>query len=267
MKRVFLVTACACLILCLCACGKSAPASDQPLPLLPQNDSAEPADTAPLAPSPEESDAFSAPPTVLTPPEYVLYTNIFYNKTGDDYVGQTFTKTGTLARIEDAFNGRTRWYVWGYNDQTKCCDWQWEIVPKDEAALPEIGSLVEATGTFTASESALDGYWITDAEVSVQTPYTAPEADLVLTAMSDTLERVQLLNMQYYPENFEGKTVWAYGRISAPGVLEDPYYDGSWTQHFASDDELPAIGTIVILRGTWHDGVIDEASITVTKDY
>ena len=182
-------------------------------------------------------------------------------------MGQTFTKTGTLARIEDAFNGRTRWYVWGYNDQTKCCDWQWEIVPKDEAALPEIGSLVEATGTFTASESALDGYWITDAEVSVQTPYTAPEADLVLTAMSDTLERVQLLNMQYYPENFEGKTVWAYGRISAPGVLEDPYYDGSWTQHFASDDELPAIGTIVILRGTWHDGVIDEASITVTKDY
>lgn len=248
MKRVFLVTACACLILCLCACGKSAPPTV-------------------LTPPPEESDAFSAPPTVLTPPEYVLYTNIFYNKTGDDYVGQTFTKTGTLARIEDAFNGRTRWYVWGYNDQTKCCDWQWEIVPKDEAALPEIGSLVEATGTFTASESALDGYWITDAEVSVQTPYTAPEADLVLTAMSDTLERVQLLNMQYYPENFEGKTVWAYGRISAPGVLEDPYYDGSWTQHFASDDELPAIGTIVILRGTWHDGVIDEASITVTKDY
>ena len=151
MKRVFLVAVCACLILSLCACGKSSPPTV-------------------LTPPPEESDAFSAPPTVLTPPEYVLYTNIFYNNTGDDYVGQTFTKTGTLARIEDAFNGRTRWYVWGYNDQTKCCDWQWEIVPKDEAALPEIGSLVEATGTFTASESALDGYWITDAEVSVQTP-------------------------------------------------------------------------------------------------
>ena len=135
MKRVFLVAVCACLILSLCACGKSSPASDQP-------------------PPPEESDAFSAPPTVLTPPEYVLYTNIFYNKTGDDFVGQTFTKTGTLARIEDAFNGRTRWYVWGYNDQTKCCDWQWEIVPTDVDALPEIGSLVNVTGTFAKSSSS-----------------------------------------------------------------------------------------------------------------
>ena len=268
MKRVFLLFLCACLLLSLCACQKAAPASNQQLPILPQTDSAEPAGPSPLAPTQQnEAAAQSAPPTVLTPSEYVLYTNIFYNKTGDDYVGQSFTKSGTLARVEDAFNGRTRWYVWGYKDATKCCDWQWEFVPKDESALPEIGSLVEVSGTFAASEDALDGYWLEDAGVAAKTAYAPPKADYVLTVMSDTLERVQILNMQYFSDQFEGKSVRAYGRISAPGVLEDPYYDGSWTQKFASDDELPAIGTTVILQGTWHDGVIEDCSITPTEDY
>ena len=276
MKRVLSLILCACLLLSLCACQKSAQTQNQSLPLPAQSDPAQagtgqvnppvvsqPKDTAPLA----VSDAPAAPPTVLIPAEYVLYTNIFYNKTGDDYVGQTFQKTGTLARIEDAFNGCIRWYVWGYNDQTKCCDWQWEIVPKDVDALPEIGSLVEVSGTFDKSENALDGYWIDGAEVSVKTAYTPPAADNLLTVMSDTLERVQIYNMQYYPDQFQDRRVLAYGRISAPGVLEDPYYDGSWTQKFSSGDELPAIGTIVILKGTFRDGVIDDCSILPTDEY
>ena len=270
MRRICLLLVCAGLLLSLCACQKAAPSQDaQSLPLPIQTDTSQPgaeqAGTSPLAPT--KPDAPAAPPTVLIPAEYVLYTNIFYNKTGGDYVGQTFQKTGTLARVEDAFSGCIRWYVWGYNDQTKCCDWQWEIVPKDTSALPEIGSLVEVSGTFAASENALDGYWIEDAEVSVKTAYTPPKADNLLTVMSDTLERVQIYNMQYYPDQFEGRSVQAYGRISAPGVLEDPYYDGSWTQKFNSSDELPAIGTIVILKGTYHDGVIDECTITPTEDY
>ena len=272
MKRICCLIVCAGLLLSMCACQKAAPEQDtQSLPLPIQNDTSqagtEQAGVSPLAPAQKSADAPSAPPTVLIPAEYVLYTNIFYNKTGDDYVGQAFQKTGTLARIEDAFNGCIRWYVWGYNDQTKCCDWQWEIVPKDDKDLPEIGSLVEVTGTFSASENALDGYWIEDAEVSVKTAYAPPKADNLLTVMSDTLERVQIYNMQYYPDQFEDRSILAYGRIAAPGMLEDPYYDGSWTQKFNSEDELPAIGTIVILRGTYRDGVIDDCSITPTKDY
>ncbi len=268
MKRIILLCLCVCLVLGLCACGKAAPAQQGPsLPLPQQSGGDAPIGPSPLAPEPATADAPSAPPPLLLPTEYVLYTNIFYNQTGGDYVGQTFTKTGTLARIEDAFNGRIRWYVWGYNDQTKCCDWQWEIVPRDEAALPGIGSLVEVTGTFAAADDALDGYWIEDAEVREQTAYSAPAEDCVLTVMSDTLERVQILNMQHFSDQFEGRSILAYGRIAGPGELEDPYYDGSWTQKFSSDDELPPIGTVVILRGTWSGGVIDRCTITPTQEY
>ncbi len=275
MKRMLSIFICVCLMFGLCACQRtgsaqsSQPKDGQTLPLPAtdpvQPDSA-PAGQSPLAPTQAAADSM-APPTVLIPAEYVLYTNIFYNETGDDYVGQTFTKTGTLAKLVDAFNGCVRWYVWGYNDQTKCCDWQWEIVPKDADALPEIGSLVDVSGTFAKSEDALDGYWIEDAEISVKTPYTAPKVDNVLTVMSDTLERVQIYNMQYYPDTFENKSVTAYGRIAGPGELEDPYYDGSWTQKFSSSDELPTIGTIVILRGTYRNGVIDQCTITPTDEY
>lgn len=271
MKRMILLLLCACLVLGLCACQKAAPAQSEPsvqgppLPITPQNSDPAPADTSPLAPT--QDAAVQAPPTKVTPSEYVLYMNIFYNETGDDYVGQTFQKIGTLARVRDAFNGRTRWYVWGYKDQTKCCDWQWEFVPKDEASLPDVGSLVEVSGTFAASENALDGFWLEDADVTEKTAYAAPQADCALTVMSDTLERVQILNMQYYADEFEGKTVWAYGRISGPGELQDPYYDGSWTQKFNSSDELPPIGTTVILQGTWRGGVIDDCSVTPTEDY
>ena len=266
MKRMLLLILCVCFTLTLCACGKSAPAQEaQTLPLPQTGDSTGPIGPSPMAPTAEAS--ISAPPTVLTPAEYVLYTNIFYNQTGDEYVGQSVTKTGTLARIEDAFNGCIRWYVWGYNDQTKCCDWQWEIVPKDTSALPAIGSLVEVTGTFAGADEALDGYWIEQAEVREKTAYDTPAADCVMTAMSDTLERVQLLNMQHFSERFEGRAVLAYGRIAGPGEIQDPYYDGSWTQKFSSDDELPPIGTVVILRGTWRGGVIEDCAIVPTQEY
>ena len=67
MKKLVLILLCCCL---LCACGKTAPKSE-------------------------------GLPTVLTPNEYVLYTNIFYNQTGEDYVGDTFQKVGVFTRIYD----------------------------------------------------------------------------------------------------------------------------------------------------------------------
>ena len=233
MKKLVLILLCCWL---LCACGKTAPKSE-------------------------------GLPTVLMPSEYVLYTNIFYNQTGEDYVGDTFQKVGVYTRIYDAFNGRERYYVWGYKDATKCCDWQWEFVPAQGAELPSVGSQVEVTDAFAGSENALDGYWIEDAAIQVRTPYAAPATDIALTTMSDTLERVQLLNIQYKPEEFEGKDVYFYGRVSGPGVIEDPYYDGSWTQKIESADELPAIGTIVIVHGTVKDGVVTAATITPTEEY
>lgn len=236
MKRMIALTLIIAALLSLCACGKS---------------------TA------KEGEV----PTILNTTEYVLYQNIFFNDAAGDYVGEKQTKTGTFTMISDSYNDCTRYYVWGYNDQTKCCDWQWEFVPADPASLPAQGCLVEVEGTFAGSDNALDGYWLEDAVVTVKTPYEAQDCDLLLTTMGDTLERVQVYNIIAFPENYEGKTIRSYGRIASPTSIEDPYYDGSWTFDFSSDDELPAIGTIVVLDGVCQSGTVGNCTITETTAY
>ena len=96
-------------------------------------------------------------PVILNQAEYLLYQNIFYNSYGPQYEGQSVTKRGVLARIRDAFNDCDRYYVWGYLDNTKCCDWQWEFVPTDKNSLPAPGSLVVVKGVFKADDNALEG--------------------------------------------------------------------------------------------------------------
>ncbi len=213
--------------------------------------------------APQDGDAM---PTVLNTNEYVLYQNIFFNGQAGDYTGKTATKTGTFAILRDQFNEVDRYYVWGYNDATKCCDWQWEFVPQDPQALPPVGSLVEMTGTLTQSDSALDGYWFTDAKLKVKTEYHGADCDVDMSAMSATLERVQILNMQYYPDYFEGKSLVAYGRILEPTVLQHPYYDSAWTQSFEGSTDL-AIGTVVLVQGSYEGGVIRSAQVEATNAY
>lgn len=206
--------------------------------------------------------------TVLSPTEYILYQNIFYNNTGDSYVGQRLTKDGIFTTIYDSYGGGiVRYYVWGYNDQTKCCDWQWEFEPADPSSLPPVGSRVEMTGTFTKNDAALDGYWFTGASVSVKTEYTGKTYDFDLSTMSGTLERVQLLNVDAFPADYEKKTVCAYGRVAGPSTFQDPYYDGSWTHGFESPDDLPAIGVMILLDGVFAGGNICECRITPTTLY
>ena len=206
-------------------------------------------------------------PTVLSQTEYVLYQNIFFNKLADDFLGKKAVKEGTFVRLEDRFNNVTRYYVWGYYDNTKCCDWQWEFVPKDPDSLPANGSMVKMTGTLTRDEAALDKLWFTDAEVELEILYNGPTADADLCAMSATLERVQLINMQRYAADFEGKSVRLYGRVLDTASIQHPYYDSVWKQGFETSDQVPAIGTEVIVSGTWTGGSITEAGVKETKDY
>ncbi len=207
-------------------------------------------------------------PTVLDTMEYTLYMNIFYNGMGGDYIGKTVTKTGTFTAIRDSFNDVTRYYVWGYNDATKCCDWQWEFVPKDPSQLPKNGSFVKMTGVFSQDEAALDGYWFTDATVETQTVYEGPEVDVDMGTMSATLERVQLLNMQYFPDDYTGKSLRLYARVAGMGSLEHPYYDGAWEQPITSASALPAIGTLVLVTGSWNqDAVIVAETVEQTDAY
>lgn len=216
---------------------------------------------------PVVSDDEGAMPTVINTDEYLLYQNIFYNEKGKDFEGKDVTKTGTFATLYDKFYDVTRYYVWGYNDQTKCCDWQWELKVDDDKNLPSNGSLVEVKGVFKGDDAALDGYWITSPEITVKKAYKGPECDVDMTAMSGTLERVQISNIQNFKEKFEGQVVSAYGRVASPATIQHPYYDGSWQQDISTKDEMPAIGTEVIVYGRVVDGLFSDCTVTATTQY
>ena len=186
--------------------------------------------------------------------EYVLYQNVFYNGYAKKLDGKSVKKVGVFAVLHDEYSHVERYYVWGYYDQTKCCDWQWEFSPKDGEELPPVGSLVTVEGTFVSDEAALDDYWIRDATVQTKTAYVGSDYEIDMYVMSDTLERVQIINFRRFPDYFEGKTFIGYGRIKSPDTLQDPYYDGSWEIGFTYSGTVPAIGTTVVLSGTVRDG-------------
>lgn len=214
-----------------------------------------------------ENAVTSELPVVLNQGEYVLYQQIFYNNYGDRYENTEVIKQGVFATVQDAFTDVARYYVWGYLDQTRCCDWQWEIKVKNTKNLPTNGSLVKVTGTFVSSEDALDGYWIVEPRIEVITRYVNSTADLDMCTMSDTLERVQLQNIIYRMEAFEGKTFSAYGRVMSMTMLQDPYYDGSWQIPFTvkADAQIPPIGTTVELRGTVSLGKLTDSTVKIIE--
>lgn len=240
MKKLLAILLCAALLFAMSACADSGSA---------------------------DPETASELPTVLNQTEYVIYQNVFFNGLADDYLGKTITKEGTFTRLTDAFSGVTRYYVWGYMDATKCCDWQWEFVPKDPAGLPANGCLVRMTGTMVRDEAALDKIWFTDAEIELEKRYEPEACDVDMTTMDGTLERVQLLNMQYKPDYFEGKSLRIYGRMLNLSSIQHPYYDGAWTQEFSYNGENPAIGTMVILTGSWKNGSIEAKRVEGTNVY
>lgn len=204
-----------------------------------------------------ESSAVSGTDTrqeVFSQDEYVLYQNVFHGDYGKQIDGSPVEKEGVFAELYDAYNGKQRYYVWGYYDQTKCCDWQWEFVPREGEELPPVGSRISVTGTFESNGDALDGYWIASAGVTTVTKYTGQAPEIDMCSMSCTLERVQMYNLMYKPEFFEGKEFSAYGRVASPDSLKDPYYDGSWETKIVWDKDIPAIGTVVTVTGKVDGG-------------
>lgn len=187
----------------------------------------------------------------LSPVEYSAYIDLFYNKNTEPYDGRTFTKDGVYTKIYDAFNKVERYYVWGYADRTKCCDYQWEFVPADPASLPEPGSYIKVKGKMTADEAALDKHWLTEAEVKVTDKFANAGFDYDMTTMSSTLARVQIQNMVMFPDVFDGKTVRIFCRALSPKTAQHPYYDGAWELDFTESSVVPKIGEYMLLEGTF----------------
>ncbi len=218
-------------------------------------------------PAANSAEVVEAMPTVLNTAEYTLYQNIFYNDMKSDYSGKEAVKEGTFATVTDAYNNTTRYYVWGYNDQTKCCDWQWELKIDDVSDLPTNGSLIKVTGIYEENEAALDNFWIINPEITVEKAFAGRDCDIDMQAMDNTLERVQCANIVNKKEAFEGKTVKCYGRILNETTLQDPYYDNSWTIEIAGDYEVPAFGTMVEINAVIQDGKLTPCELTESTNY
>ena len=119
----------------------------------------------------------------------------------------------------------------------------------------------------TRDEAALDKIWFTDAALELKTRYEPVACDVDMTTMSATLERVQLLNMQYKPDYFQGKTLRFYGRVFQLDSIQHPYYDNSWTQKLSGGTALPAIGTMVVVSGSWKDNAVQVTDVTPSSAY
>ena len=185
--------------------------------------------------------------------EYAIYVDLFYNGNSKDYADMQYTKDGVFATLEDAFNGVTRYYVWGYADQTKCCDYQWEFVMPEGMEIPESGSYVTMTGTLTQSDEALDGYWFTDVTLTVEQPFANAGYDFDMTTISPTLTRVQVINMTQFKDQFDGKTMRIYGRALSMNSVQHPYYDEAWSLDFTYDGDTQfVIGDDILVEGTFN---------------
>lgn len=240
MKKLTVLLLAACLLLCLCSCGDPGASGTATTDTLPQ---------------------------IFDGEQYQIYQNVFYNDQASGFLGQQMTATGVFVAIRDSFNSVTRYYCWGYYDQTKCCDWQWELKLDDTSNLPANGSKVTFTGTFTRDEAALDKIWMTDVTLKTEAAYTGPTCEMDLCLMNATLERVQLMNMQYFPEEYNGRQVRLYGRIYDPQTLQHPYYDNAWMQNFSANGEVPPMGTLAVIDGIFTDAGITDATVTPTADY
>ena len=200
---------------------------------------------------------------ILNPMEYTIYMNIFGSDQGSDYVDKSYTKEGIFAILHDSYNDVLRYYVWGYSDETLCCDWQWEFVPSDKDSLPPIGSHVKVTGTFVQNDSALDGYWMEDASVETVVEYENGIGEYDTITMSPTLTRVQIVNMRNFATEYDGKPIKIYGRVMSSDSIQHPYYNGSWSLPLEYDGTLPAIGTYVTVTGKFSGSSASDSKIVV----
>lgn len=265
MKKILALILASALVFALAGCS-SGNGGDETQPSSANTDNTE-YTTQPAAYKSSGKSSGNSFETVLDTNEYAMYYNIFYNDMGADYENKPVFKKGTFATLYDEYSKVTRYYVWGYNDQTKCCDWQWELKPDNEKDLPSNGSLIEVTGTFTADEASLDGYWITDPEIKVKKEYKGPDCDIDMSTMSATLERVQTFYITNKYEGLEGKTVCMYGRVFSDSSIQHPYYNEAFEVPVETEDEMPAIGMMVLVSGTVTDGKITNATVTLTEDY
>lgn len=241
MKKYIALILCLSVFLSLCACGGN------------ENETTPDGQTNPTADAVlSDGELDTGMKEKFDQMEYSAYVDLFYNDNGASYEGKNFKKDGTFAILKDAYNDTVRYYVWGYADNTKCCDYQWEFVLPEGASVPEPGSYIKVSGTMTKSEQALDGYWLENVSLEVTDEFRNAGFDMDLTTMSPTLVRVQIINLLQHKDKFADITLRLFGRALTPETIQHPYYNESWQVHFTQTETSPAIGDYILIEGTYN---------------
>lgn len=184
--------------------------------------------------------------------EDAAYHDLFYNENTSAYENKSFTKYGTFAKIYDAYNLCTRYYVWGYGDTSKSCCYQWEFVMPDSADIPSDGSYVKVTGTMTASEDALDGYWLTNVTLSVEEAFAETDYDYDFVTLSPTLTRVQVINMLNKNDSFKNVSVRLPAYIQTESTLCSVFNDSSWSMHYTDSTSSVKASDYTVIDGIFN---------------
>ena len=160
MKKLIAVLLTLVIVFPLAACGGKKTGTESTDPAVPATDGSGEAITdanGNVLPANLPVGAINGIRETFDPMEYTIYMNVFQDISSKQFDGIEMDKKGTFAILQDDWSGKTRYYVWGYNDTTRCCDYQWEFVPADVSALPEPGSYIRVQGTLTYTEDRNKG--------------------------------------------------------------------------------------------------------------
>lgn len=204
---------------------------------------------------------------VINEDEFIMYENVFFHHFEDMYDGERQTREGVLCAVYDHHAETTRYFVWGYCNRWLQKDWYWELNVKDPSLLPPVGSQIRVTGTIGQSDDSMFGRWMEKPSWTVLVRYTGEQYDINMAAMGVSLVATQLEQMHHEPEDFEGRTVAMYGRLTENGVIRHPHQTEGWTQQTDADIANLTVDSMVLVCGVYRNGVLSEAVMTAFDLY
>ena len=168
------------------------------------------------------------------------------------------TKQGIYTRFFDKLTQKTRHFIWGYTDETKTSDWQWEFTPENEEELPFPGSTIEITGVLTEDFEALSGYGFQDVTVRTIKKYTQRAiADIDMNTMSNTIQHLQISNILHYASDYESLVLCVRAKFGESGTLLSPD-DSGWELPYRCEGTVtaPPSGTVALVLGRLSAGTL-----------
>lgn len=197
-------------------------------------------------------------PLVVSEEDWQVYSNVYRSGDISKLNYEIKEGTGIFTTIKNNKTGKNSYYVWGYSDEDRTHDWQWELdLENYNGQIPSNGSLIHYSGTFVSSELANDYYWLTNVYLDVKRELVLKtKYDYDTRTMSPTLSYFQLCHVLGYIGQTEGQPICIYGRVSSLNMdgihtsVQHPYIDDFWNITIDTQINVPKIGSTIVIKGT-----------------